>query len=166
LPVLHVREATSQERPCEAQSWQLAPRVPHAKASTPARQAEVPPWKLQQPFEQFAALQFVTLRPQTPLLLQNWKPFATQSLHRAPKRPQARMSAPVRHVPLVSQQPVGQFAALHAPGVPPSSGVSISRLERPHPDARMTKKRAAKTTRLTKRASEGRRMKRSLSGPA
>jgi len=159
--LLHERVPVSHERPCDAQSMQEEPLRPHAKASTPARHAEVPPWKLQHPVEQFAELQFVTLRPQTPLPLQNWKPFATQSLQRAPKRPQARTSLPVRHVPLVSQQPDGQFAALQLPGPAstPPSVVSISRLERPHPDAVRAKTRATQNARLKKRASEERMRK-------
>jgi hypothetical protein len=60
------------------------------------------------------------------------KPFATQSLQRPPADPHARVSLPVRHVPVASQHPVGHVEALHGRGVvvPPSS-VSGSRLERP-----------------------------------
>ena len=77
--------------------------------------------------------------------MQTEKPCATQSLHRPPADPHARVSLPVRQTPFASQHPVGQLEALHAPGVgvPPSS-VSGSRLERPQAKntstARTTKK--------------------------
>jgi len=164
--VLHAPEATSHERPCAPQSVHACPLRPHAEASLPARHTDVPPCVLQQPLAHVAALQLVTLRPQTRRASQNWKPPATQSLQRAPARPQARRSEPVRQMLFASQHPVGHVEALHVPGVPPSLGVSSSRLERPQPEARRTKNSDAKSARLTKRASEGRRMAGAFRRPA
>jgi hypothetical protein len=146
----HWRVAGSQVRPCCAQSMQLAPPRPQAAGSAPARHVGVPVSKLQHPPTQVDESQLVTLRAHAFVRLsQNWKPFATQSEQRWPREPQARVSPPLRQV-LPSQQPLGQFAGVQSEGVPPSVGVSSSRLERPQPGAKTMKKRAAKHATVTK----------------
>ena len=167
---VHSRDEESHERPCWAQSVQLSPERPQAVGSLPARQVGSPPPNAQQPVGQSAGPQSVTLRPQTfpRVTSQNWKPPAMQSEHCAPRDPQAWVSAPMRHVPRLSQQPFGQLDGPHAPASGNrASDVSTSRLERPQPGATTARKRAAKSVsprKLSKRGSgmggnEDRRMK-------
>jgi hypothetical protein len=110
------------------------PPIPQAEASLPARQRERPPSLLQQPPGHELGLHEASSRPHTRLAVQTVKPCATQSLQRPPADPHARVSLPVRHVPVSSQHPVGHDDGLHGRGVtvPPSVSVSGSRLERPH----------------------------------
>lgn len=147
----HVRVLGSQRRPWSAQSVHVPPPVPHAPASLPARQRWRPPSLLQQPLGQETGPQLGSSRPHTRLAVQTENPCATQSLHRPPADPHARVSLPVRHVPLESQHPVGHEDALHAPGVtvPPSVRVSGSRLVRPQ--AKNTKTASVTKSEATKR---------------
>lgn len=75
-----------------------------------------------------------------------------QSEQSLPAEPHARVSAPIRHTPLASQQPLEQLEGPHVPGVTvPESSVSTSRLERPQPGASAMRKSVAKTASGTKR---------------
>jgi hypothetical protein len=93
--------------------------------------------------------------------------LAGQSAQRWPAVPQARMSLPTRQMPFESQHPVEQ---VDGPQLPPSttlaSVVSSSRLDRPQPGVRVTKKSAADTASATNRRSEGMRMEEVASGEA
>jgi hypothetical protein len=159
LPTLHERWIGSHARPCSEQSVHAAPERPQAFGSLPARQIEVPPVKLQHPPEHVEAPQFVTVRAQTlPFgTSQVWKPFAMQSEQRWPVDPHARVSAPVRQMPLPSQQPLGQFDGPQLPtGTPPSAGVSSSRLDRPQPGATRTRNTATSAAKTAAAAGERR----------
>jgi hypothetical protein len=158
-PTLHVREPTSHDRPWRAQSRQLCPLRPHALGSVPERHVGAGEVKSQHPVGHSPGPQLVTLRPQTRRPSQKVKPFAMQSRQLMPPAPHARVSEPTRQTPLLSQQPLGQLDGPQFPGVtPPSGGTSISRLDRPQPDARKTKNSAATSATDTKRASEGKRI--------
>jgi len=63
LPTPQVPVRGSHARPCDAQSTQAAPPVPHAKASSPERQVCCVPRTLQQPSRHVVALHVVTVRP-------------------------------------------------------------------------------------------------------
>ena len=164
----HERLVGSHERPSCVQSTHVPPNVPHAAESVPARQVEVPFSNEQHPPGHCCGPQLVTVRPQVFFPSQNWKPFATQSEQRWPNEPHARVSDPTRHTPAASQQPFVQFEGPQLFGVtiPPSGGVSISRLDRPQPGATSTRNNAPNRTSaaagLTKRdtlESEGRRIR-------
>ena len=162
LVVLHARVAPSHVRPSCEQSVQVAPLLPHAVASLPARQVATPLSKLQHPLGHSSGPQFALGRSQTrPFVTsQVVKPFAMQSEHARPADPHACVSEPTRQMPLLSQHPFGQLVGPHVPPSPPvlASNVSSSRLERPHPGARTTKKSDAKNASANARRSKDRRM--------
>lgn len=158
LPAPHARVPASQARPSTEQSAQLKPLRPQALGSVPLKQRCRPPSRLQQPGH-VAELHAGLSRPHTRRSVQIAKPWETQSEQRDPLLPHARVSPPVRQMPLASQQPFGHVDGPHACVGPPSRKVSGSRLVRPQPGAIKTKKMQAKTESATTRPSCEKRMR-------
>jgi hypothetical protein len=131
------------------------PALPQADGSVPLRQSVRPVLSTEQhPLGHVPPLHTGSMRPHTWVDVHMLKPVAMQSEQLSPTEPHARMSLPVWHTPLRSQQPFGHVDALHAGGpasTTPESSVSGSRLVLPQPGPTRMKKSVERANRAKAR---------------